>query len=102
MTSKERSKFRASGVWKKFRMDMYHKFQGTDPITGKTLHKGWSLHHLCMDYTDDNYTNLDPSRYIPLNRETHKMLHFLFTYYKKDTGILDRLKEYLDVMKFFN
>ena len=63
MTQKEKTKFRASSKWKKFRVFMKKLFEGKDAITGKPLYKGWNLHHL----DEKNYSDLKPEKFIPLN-----------------------------------
>lgn len=94
--------FRASKKWKEFRHRKNVEQEGTDPITLKKLLKGANLHHL--DDREENYQNIDePKRFVYLNKKTHDTIHFLYNYYKKDPKVLERMKEYLELMiKFSN
>lgn len=73
---------------------MAEKYNNKDAITGKKLYKGWTLHHL--DLNPENYNILDENNFIPLNKKTHDVIHFLVRY---DLSILDQLKHYLEKMK---
>lgn len=96
-SQKAKTKFRSSAKWLKFRHFMNVKQKGLDPITNKKLLKGANLHH--CDLNEKHYQDLsDPEKFVFLNRQTHDTLHWLFRYYEKDPGILDRLKFYLDKM----
>ena len=75
---KAKAKFRATKEWKVFRELMFKEFDGKDAITGRPLRKGWQLHHL--DLNPDNYRVLNPNNFIPLNKKTHDIVHFLFRY----------------------
>lgn len=75
---KAKAKFRATKEWKQFRDLMFKEFDGKDAITGRPLRKGWQLHHLDLD--PDNYRILNPNHFIPLNKKTHDVVHFLFRY----------------------
>ena len=95
----QKEKFRKSKEWKQFRSDMAVLFQHRDYITGKRLVKGFNVHHLKTELTESDYCDIsNKDDYIPLNSGCHKMLHYLFTYYKKDKSILKRLVEVLDKM----
>lgn len=99
--AKDKAKFRATKRWKEFRKfaDNFYRYQ--DPITLKKLYKGHNLHH--MDLNAANYTNTDNVlNFLPLNKTTHEMLHWLYSYYKTDPAILDRIKYYLDMMVKIN
>ena len=91
-----KAKFRASKAWKDFRRKMF-QIQKVDPITLKKLNKMAHLHHL--DLCADNYKNLDVSRFVLLNQQTHDCIHFLFRYYEKDPLILRRVENILEMMK---
>lgn len=92
---KKKRNFRASKRWKDFRHKIYAKQKGIDPITGSKLIKGCNLHH--RNLSADEYENIDnEDDFVMLNHMTHEMLHFLYRYYKKDTLILDRIKEELE------
>lgn len=94
MTQKEKAKFRRTREWAVFRKKMAEKYNNKDAITGKKLYKGWTLHHL--DLNPKNYTILDENNFIPINKQTHDVIHFLVRY---DLSILDNLKCYLEKMK---
>jgi hypothetical protein len=92
--------FRKSDEWRNFRKVVAEAFSNKDFITGKKLTKGFNVHHLHMDQDMEGYCDLSKvDEFMPLNRYTHKLLHYLFTYYKKDPSILERLKEVLDKMQ---
>lgn len=100
-SSNERDKrnFRNTSAWKKFRHEVISK-QKTDYITGKKLLKGCQVHHEDLDPT--HYKDLNPENFVALNSSTHKMVHWIWTYYSKDEAVIDRLKEVLDRMKELN
>ena len=98
--SEKKSKFRKSKEWKEFRKRIFDKQDRKDIITGKKLYKGYNVHHL--DMSVENYDKLTEENFIAVNKQTHKVLHFLFRYYQKDPNILDRLKEVLDRMNELN
>lgn len=51
----------------------------------------------------ENYGDLeDHSKFRPLNKSTHELIHTLYKYYRKDPKVLDRLKELMDLMVQFN
>lgn len=97
----KKTKFRTSAKWKKFRHFKHTQQLGIDPITNKKLLKKANLHHLDLDAT--HYEDItQPENFVFLNYETHKVIHFLYTYYKKDPLILERFKVYLDKMVDLN
>lgn len=97
----KKSKFRSSGVWKVFRKRIALKQNSLDPITNKKLLKGYNCHH--MDLNENNYTDLtNEDNFVCLNKNTHKIVHELYRYYKTDEEVLDRLKTTLDKMKKLN
>lgn len=98
---KKKRNFRSSKKWKEFRHKKSVEQKGIDPITLKKLYKMANLHH--MDLDEKKYEDLSkPENFVYLNKNTHDVIHFLYTYYKNDTGILDRLKYYLDKMVEIN
>ena len=90
---RDKARFRATGEWKQFRSDMKAASGGTDALTGKPLRKGAQLHHL--DMRPENYRNLDAAKFIYLNRASHEMVHFLYSYFRKDSAIIYRLQNIL-------
>lgn len=94
-----KEKFRKSPEWKEFRSHMAVVFNHRDYITGRRLVKGYNVHHLKVNQEPETYCDLsDESIFIPLNSCCHKLLHYLFSYYKKDKTVLSRLQEILDKM----
>lgn len=73
---------------------------GKDLITLKPLRKGFQIHHMNLD--EKQYQNLREDWFLPCNNLTHKVIHWLFTYYQKDEGIIDRLKAEMEKMKEIN
>lgn len=95
---KAKRKVRNSKQWTKFRKEMYTKCHKKDEITGKPLRKGWQLHHLDMSVED--YDDLDPSKFICVNRQTHEMIHWLFRYDDwKD--LVARMSDVIAEMKYY-
>ena len=48
---------------------------------------------IMIDTTKMNhFLELDENNFICCNNLTHKVIHWLYTYYKKDPAIIDRLK----------
>lgn len=100
MSQKEKNKFRRSSKWLEFRAYQKKK-HNIDCITLSPLRKGWNLHHL--DLNEEHYEDLsNESHFVPLNKKTHDVIHFLYIYYKKDEKVLERLKELLNQMKEIN
>ena len=96
-----KTKFRASKTWRDFRHKINVKQKGLDPITGHKLRKNSNLHH--MNLSPDCYQDLtNEDNFVFVNHNTHKWLHEIYTFYKKDPLILERLKYYLDRMVEIN
>ena len=91
--------FRASKKWKKFKADKRKECKGIDAITLKPLRKGWNLHH--EDLSEEHYNILNDN-FLPCNNLTHKMIHWLWTYWQNDRGIIDRLKNEMEKMEKIN
>lgn len=96
MTQQEKTKFRASAKWKKFRAFMKKFSGGVDAVTGKPLYKGWQLHHL----QEKCYDDLTPEKFACLNRESHKVIHWLSRYSNYEevaanlVAIVKKMKEF--------
>lgn len=99
MTQQEKSKFRKTKKWQAFRKRLQYHYQ-KDYLTHKPLRAGWNAHHLCMK--EEEYEQLGLDRLIPLNKQSHKFIHFVYTYYNKDPEVLDRLAEIMQRMKELN
>lgn len=94
---KKKRSFRNSKAWKSFKHVISVKQGGLDFITKAKLRKYSALHHI--DLNPANYTDLsNENNFIFLNNECHKLVHYLYTYYKKDRELIDRLKNVLDLM----
>lgn len=94
---KKKKNLRQSKKWKTLRHNKNVEQKGIDLITLKKLSAGCNLHHL--DQRECNYDKIDdPGRFILLNKLSHKAVHWIFVYYVKDKGVLDRLKDVLDEM----
>ena len=93
---KDKNKFRASKQWKEFRKKLSSS-RKTDELTLSPLRKGFNVHHL--DLNKDNYCNLEnEDNFCVLNKKTHDVVHFLYTYYRKDKNVLKRLEYILEKM----
>ena len=100
MSQKDKTKFRQSIKWKKFKTYI-KKTRKLDCITLYPLRKGWNLHHLNLN--EEHYTDLsNETHFEPLNRKTHETIHFLYNYYAKDKEIIDRLRDLLERMYEIN
>ena len=97
---KLKRKFRQSKEWKSFRGLMKKKAGNIDAITLKPLRKGFQVHHQNLDET--KYNELKESNFVCVNNLTHKVIHWLYTYYKKDPAIIDRLKAEMELMAEIN
>lgn len=95
---KVRRRLRQSKAWKTLRHQINVSQHSVDPITKKKLiARSCTLHHL--DQRFENYTKIDNmDNFVLLNRRTHEMLHFIYTYYIKDKTVIDRLVYYLEKM----
>lgn len=94
--AKKKKAFRQKKIWKTFKHQMNVKDKGIDRLTGRKLLRGYELHHL--DLRPENYSVLNEDNFVSLNKMSHKVVHFIYGYYEKDRGVLDRLKEILDKM----
>lgn len=96
----QKSKFRSSSVWKKFRSRLKSE-RKVDYITQKKLLKGFNLHH--CDLREENYQNLEnEDNFVTLNKQTHEIVHHLYRYYVSDETVIQRLEEVLRQMKEIN
>lgn len=93
----KKQKFRESKEWKEFREQKILEQKRIDPITNGRLLKASNCHHLCMD--ESTYDDIsDPEKFMVVNKATHKVIHFLYSYYKKDPTVLNRIRYVLDRM----
>lgn len=97
---KKKRKIRSSKQWKQKRADERKRAGNLDEITLQKLRASWTLHHEDLD--PDNYDKLDNDHFMCLNVLTHRMVHWLWTYYQKDESILDRLECEMQRMKELN
>ena len=94
---KKKRSFRNSKKWKSFRHKCVVECGSKDIVTGKKLCKGFECHH--MDLNPEHYENLDnKENFVCINKLTHKMLHWIYPYYKKDPEVINRLVEVLKRM----
>ena len=101
MNKKERQKFRRSSKWKKFRLLIRKMHKGKDYITHKVLTRSWNLHHMCMN--PDKYNDISNcDMFIPLNKNTHEFLHWLYALWIVDNSVLTRLANVLSKMRECN
>lgn len=100
-TQKQKTKFRSTKKWKGFKHVIFVKQGGKDFITKSKLRKYSALHH--CDLNPDHYEDLsNEDNFFYLNNGCHDTVHYLYTYYKKDPSVLDRLKVVLDRMVELN
>lgn len=97
---KKKRNIRKSKAWDAKRKSERKRAGNKDEITLKPLRKGWALHHEDLDA--ENYGNLEGDDFLCVNNLTHRCIHWLYTYYKDDESILDRLECELERMKKLN
>ena len=86
-----------SNEWKRLRSERKKAAGYVDFITKQPLSKTWNLHHL--DLRSAHYTNIsDSERFLPLNKETHDFIHWLYSLWYRDRRILKRIQIVLDDM----
>lgn len=98
----KKDKVRKSKEWKELR-ELKLKEQKLDPITGKKILKGANCHHKCLDV--EQYDNLSPERFVLLNRQTHRVLHWVYgdeRHHKDWKSILKGLQELCEDMDKYN
>lgn len=96
---KEKSKFRRSAKWLKFRAYL-KKARKVDAITNKPLYKGWTLHH--CDLNQSNYTNIsNENNFECLNKQSHDVVHF-FARHDDWRDMIKRLEVILEKMEKIN
>ena len=95
--SKEKAKFRATSVWKKFR-ELLKKERKVDFITKKPLRKGFQVHHL--DLNENHYKDLNPLNFVTVNKNSHKIIHEIYRYDWR--MILDNLRIVFEQMDKLN
>ncbi len=95
--SKEKAKFRATSVWKKFR-ELLKKERKVDFITKKTLRKGFQVHH--CDLNENHYKDLNPLNFVTVNKNSHKIIHEIYRYDWR--MILDNLRIVFEKMDELN
>lgn len=96
MSQKEKTKFRASAKWKKFR-NYCKKTRMVDEITLRPLRAGWNLHHL--DGREINYCDIEnEERFMCLNKQMHETVHILIRYYRNDPSVMERLENCMKLM----
>ena len=101
MTDEEKKKFRRSKPWSNFRQKMRRRYNKRDALTLKELLRDWNLHHL--DMNDRNYTDLSKEdKFLPVNKDTHKFIHWFFRLYRHDPGIIQRLEAIMKLMLIYN
>lgn len=110
-------KLRTTPAWRQFRIDLEDYFDGNDPITLKPLRKGWNAHHMRMslDTYDElvfggsigeeigtSVENVYMDYFLPLNVQTHDVIHFCQRYAQTDPGFMARLTRYVEMMVTLN
>ena len=96
---KAKKKFRQSREFKSHKKKKFVECGGIDKITEHKLRKGWNFHH--EDLREENYTILNDN-FLCCNNLTHKMIHWLWNYYKDDPEIITRIKAEMQKMAEIN
>ena len=97
--NEQKKAFRKTKAWRDFAKELKAE-RKVDALTLAKLRKGCICHHL--DLRPENYKDLSPYRFETLNMKSHDVIHFLYTYYKKDPYILRRLEKILMKMEMYN
>lgn len=99
---KAKQKFRSTSTWKNFRQ-LLRKERRVDEITLQPLRSGFQVHHMILHgrgSDEESYQDLsDKKNFRCYQAMTHRVIHWLFNFYKKDPTILDRIKSDLELMK---
>ena len=93
-----KKEFRKTKEWKDFAKSLKAE-RKIDALTLAKLRKGCICHHL--DLKPENYKDLTSHKFETLNMKSHDVVHFLYTYYKKDPYIIKRLQRILDKMVMY-
>lgn len=100
-SSRSKSKFRSTSTWKNFRQ-LLRKERRVDEITLQPLRAGFQVHHMILHgrgSDEESYQDLsDKKNFRCYQAMTHRVIHWLFNFYKKDPTILDRIKSDLEIM----
>ena len=100
-SQKGKKRLRSSKKWLTLRHLINVEQNGIDPITQKKLTRQCNLHHLNL--REEDYDKLDNhEHFVMLNKQTHECVHFLYKYYCKDKGVIERLRVILDKMVEIN
>ena len=91
--------FRNTKAFKEYKKKKAIECGKVDKITQKPLRKNFSFHH--EDLREENYTVLNDN-FLCCNNLTHKMIHWLWTYYKTDPQIVERLRAEMEKMAEIN
>lgn len=97
MNKIQRSDFRNSEKWHAFRAKC-RLHTSKDFITKEPLAADWNLHHLDMNVNRYDHIQ-DIYKFMPLNKETHQLIHTLYRWYRKDHTVLDRIVKTLKRME---
>lgn len=95
-TQKEKARVRKTKAWRELKEKVTERYDGLDPVTLSPLRKGWNLHH--CDLRKENYADLNPEKFLPLNERTHEAIHWLYSYWVKDDKIMQRLELVMQIM----
>lgn len=103
MTQYDKAGFRMTPEWHEWKAVCKENCGGVDFITDERLKRGWELHHL--DMNNSAYSRLgNIEDFLPLNKESHKCIHFLYPFFKKCKGtgewkeMMDRIEIVLSIM----
>lgn len=96
----KKAEFRESEEWKNFRLELLEN-QSTDPISNLPLTIDANCHHL--DQTDDleRYFDLNPEKFVMLNRESHQLVHLILPMYLKDPNCINNIVAICEKMKSY-
>lgn len=95
-SQKKKRKIRSGKKWQLKKLSEKKRADNKDEVTLKPLRAGWQLHHMNLD--ENKYEDMTKS-FLCLNNLTHKMIHWLYTYYRTDKQIIDRLKKAMEIME---
>lgn len=98
----EKTKFRGSSSWQKWRKVIKGYRGNRDYITQKPLRSGWNCHH--MDLDENHYQDItNPEHFYAFNSKTHDFVHWGYTYYKEDKEeFIKRISEVWEEMYEIN
>lgn len=98
LNQKDKHKIRSTKEWQRLK-DRLRDEHKVDFLSHKPLEENFNCHHI--DLNPKNYADLSFEKFLPLNRNSHEVVHWIFDRYREDPNVLDRLKEVIELMMLY-